>query len=82
MYQQHSGTKVIDCIAYVLENRFPLFPGADGIRAPHHQAFGGDTQVLAIARLEGQPAKEITQQNTVRPAGSVKQTKKAPESTK
>lgn len=41
---------------HILENRFPLFPGADGIRAPHYHTLRVDTEVLAISRFEGYPA--------------------------
>lgn len=41
---------------HLLEDWFPLFPGANGIRAPHHQTLRVDAEVFSIARLQGYPA--------------------------
>lgn len=41
---------------HILENRFPLLPGTNGIRASHYQPLGVDAEVLAISRLQGYPA--------------------------
>lgn len=41
---------------HILEDWFPLFPGANGIRAPHHHTLRADAEVLSISRLQGYPA--------------------------
>lgn len=41
---------------HILEDWFPLFSGADGIRAAHDQTLRVDAQVLAVSRLQGYSA--------------------------
>lgn len=62
------NTECTDESTHVLEDRLPLLPGADGVRASHDHTLRVDAQILAVAGLEGQPGTVGT---TTEPAGYV-----------